>query len=159
MKRKITAIVLLCAILTLLLAGCGAGPVNKPAMKSGAAAFTVTGSCQAVLNGSTLTVSGTSNIEDGAMATISVYSASGSMVEIVNVAKSGDNLKHDFTVTSKWPDAVYGFVTFDTYQAGTQPQKILDLYGSQFENLQGSSTVWDTHGVAAVFQSELVKIR
>jgi hypothetical protein len=129
-------------------------------MSPGASAFTVTGSCKAELNGSTLTVSGTSNIADGTLGTISVYSANGKQIELVTVTKSGDNLKHDFTVTAQWPDEVFGFITFDTYQAGTQPDNIQALYGSKFENLQGQYVNWDTsHGVAAVFQSDLVKIR
>lgn len=161
MKRKITAVALLCAILIMLLAGCGAGPINRPTMKPGAVAFEVTGNCKAELNGNTLTVSGTSNLADGTLATISVYSVNGIQIELVPVTKSGDNLKHDFTVTDKWPDEVYGFLTFDVYQAGTQPQGILQQYGNQFENLQGSkdNITWDTHGVAAVFQSDPVKVR
>ncbi len=159
MKRKITAVILLCAILVTLLAGCGAASINKPTMKPGATAFEVTGSCEAELQGSTFTVSGTTNLADGILATISVFSPEGKLVETVNFTKSGDTLKHDFTVTEKWPDEAYGFITFDTYQAGTQPQNILDLYGSQLENLQGSNVIWENHGMAAVFQSELVKIR
>jgi hypothetical protein len=159
MKRKITAVALLGAILVLMLTGCGGGTINRPTMKPGAAAFSVTGSCKAELQGTTLTVSGVSNIADGTLATISVYSPDGKQIEIATIAKSGDNLKHDFTVTSKWPDEVYGFLTFDNYQAGTQPQNIQDLYGSQLENLQGSNVVWDTHGAAAVFESDAVKIK
>lgn len=151
---------MLCAIAVMLLAGCGSSQITRPSMKAGAAAFAVTGSCQADLNGNVLTVSGSSNLSDGILATISVYGGNGKMVEIVNVAKSGDNLSHEFTVSDSWPDEVYGFITFDTYQAGAQPQPIQDLYGSKFENLQGKNVVWDNmHGCAAVFGSELVQVR
>ena len=159
MKKKIIAIAILTAMIIILFAGCSAGPVERPAMKTGATAFNVTGSCQGVLNGNILTVSGTSNIADGTFGTISVYSADGKLVETATIVKSGANLTHDFTVTDAWPSEVYGFVSFDTNQSGTQPQAILDMYGAQFENLQGTDTLWDTHGVAAVFQSDIVKIR
>jgi hypothetical protein len=160
MKRKILAIVLLTAVIVALLTGCtGSAPVNRPAMKSGAAAVEVTGSCEAVLNGNVLSVKGESNIADGTLGTISVYDTQGREVETVKVTKQGDNLSYDFAVTEKWPDEVFGFITFDTRQAGTQPQEIQALYGSKFENMQGPNTLWDTYGVAAVFQSEIVKIK
>lgn len=160
MKRKILAIVLLMAVTVVFLAGCGSSaPLKRPAMKSGATAFEVTGSCEAVLNGNVLTVKGESNLADGTLGTISVYNTNGEEVEKVDVTKQGDNLSHDFTVTEKWPAEVYGFISFDTRQAGTQPQEIQSLYGSKFENLQGPNTLWDTYGVAVVFQSEIIKIK
>lgn len=160
MKRKILAIVLLMAMIVTLLAGCGASaPLNRPSMKEGAVAFDVTGSCEAVLSGNVLTVSGESNIADGTLGTISVYNSDGNMVESVNVTKQGDNLSHEFAVTDKWPSQVYGFITFDTKQSGTQSPGIQALYGSKFENIQGTNTLWNSYGVAVVFQSELIKIK
>ena len=160
MKRKILAIVLLTAMVVIVLAGCGgSAPVNRPSMKEGAVAFDVTGSCEAKLNGKVLTVSGESNLADGTLGTISVYNSNGIAVESVNVTKQGDNLSHEFAVAENWPSQVYGFITFDTKQSGTQSQQIQSLYGSKFENLQGPNTVWNSSGVAVVFQSELIKIK
>ncbi len=160
MKRKILAIVLLTAMMVTLLTGCGGGaPLNRPSMKEGATAVTVTGSCEAVLNGNVLTVKGESDIADGTLGTISVYNSSGETVQSVGVTKQGDNLSYDFAVTEDWPAQVYGFITFDTKQSGTQSPEIQNLYGSKFENIQGENTLWDTYGVAVVFQSELVKIK
>lgn len=160
MKRKILAIVLLTAMIVILLAGCtGGAELKRPSMSAGAVSVEVTGSCNAVLNGNVLTVSGESDIADGTLGTISVYNTNGNEVETVIVTKQGDNLSHDFTVTDKWPSQVYGFITFDTKKAGTQSEAIQVLYGSKFENLQGSNTLWDSYGVAVVFQSELVKIK
>ncbi len=161
MMKKIAvmgAIVLVCA---LVLAGCGgSAEIAKPAMKEGATPFTAEGSCEAALNGSVLTVSGTSNLMDGTNGIISVLSADGTTVADNKFTKSGDAISHDFAIDEDWPEVVYGFISFDTQQADSQPKEVTEVYGKKFENIEGDSknVIWDMKGVIVVFQSEAITI-
>jgi hypothetical protein len=150
------------AMLIILLTGCmGGAKLDRPSMSEGATSYEITGSCNAVLNGDILTVSGECDIVDGTYGTISVYSVDGDELANEVVIKTGDNLTYDFTVDEDWSDDVYGFITFDTVQAGTQPDAVLAMYGKSFENITGdvNNIVWDSHGIAVVFQSEMVTVR
>lgn len=161
MKRKTIAVAIIMAMIIISLTGCfgGGAKLDRPTMSAGAASYEVTGSCQAALNGDVLTVSGTCDIADGTYGTISVYSIDGEELASEVIVKTGDNLTYDFAVAGNWPDQAYGFITFDTTQAGTQPDGILAMYGKKFENITGPGVVWDSHGNAVVFQSELVNLR
>ena len=140
--------------------GCGGNvsEIAKPQPGEGAQVFTVEGSCEAVLQGGTLTVSGTTNLMDGVNGVIKVMGSDGSTVEEVNFTKQGEAITHTFTVEEDWPDKVYGFVSFDTQQSKQQPKDVRELYGSKFENLEGESILWDSKGVMVVFQSAEVEI-
>ncbi len=161
MKRKTIAVAIIMAMIIITLTGCfgGGAELKRPEMSEGATSYEITGSCQAALSGDILTVSGECDIADGTYGTISVYSINGEELDSVVIVKTGDNLTHDFTVQDEWSDQVYGFITFDTVQAGTQPDAILAMYGKEFENITGENVVWDSHGIAVVFQSELVDVR
>jgi len=161
MKRKTIAVAVILAMIIIALTGCfgGGAKLDRPSMSAGAASYEVTGSCEAVLNGDVLTVSGKCDIADGTYGTISVYSTSGEELANEVIVKTGDNLKHDFTVQDNWSDQVYGFITFDTKQAGDQPEAILAMYGKKFENISGEGVVWDSHGIAVVYQSEIITVR
>ena len=161
MKRKTIAVAVLTAMIIILLTGCfgGGAKLDRPTMSPGAASYEITGSCEAALSGNVLTVGGQCDIADGTYGTISVYATNGEEVEKVVVVKTGDNLTYDFTVQENWTDQVYGFITFDTKQAGDQPEAILAMYGKKFENISGANVVWDSNGVAVVFQSELITVR
>lgn len=161
MKRKTIAVAIILAMIIISLTGCfgGGAKLDRPTMSAGAMSYEVTGSCQAALNGNVLTVSGQCDIADGTYGTISVYGTNGEELASEVIVKTGDNLTHDFIVQDNWSDRVYGFVTFDTVEAGTQPDAILAMYGKKFENITGSNVVWDSHGIAVVFQSDIVTVR
>lgn len=161
MKRKTIAVAIILAMIIIALTGCfgGGAKLDRPTMSEGAASYEVTGSCEAALNGDVLTVSGQCDIADGTYGTISVYATNGEELASEVIVKTGDNLTYDFTVQDNWTDQVYGFITFDTVQAGDQPEAILAMYGKKFENITGANVVWDSHGIAIVFQSDLVTVR
>jgi hypothetical protein len=160
MKRKTIAVAVIVAMIIITLTGCfgGGAELKRPEMSEGATAYEITGNCEAALNGEVLTVSGACDIADGTYGTISVYSINGEELDSTVIVKTGDNLTYDFTVEDKWSGEVYGFITFDTVQAGTQPDAILAMYGKKFENITGENVVWDSHGNAVVFQSEIITL-
>ncbi len=161
MRKKFAVVLIMIAVLTLFILGCGGtANISKPAMAEGATAFVAEGSCTATLNGNVLNVSGTANLMDGTNGIIRVLSADGTLVDEQKFTKSGESISHDFAVTEEWPEVVYGFITFDTESADSQPDEVELAYGRNFQNIEGDSenVIWDAAGVMVVFQSEEVVI-
>ena len=160
--KKALLVTMILLFVVMAFAGCGGTvEIKKPAPDEGATMFEVEGNCEAVLNGDILTVSGTTNLMDGTNGTISVLNSDGMVAEEVKFTKDGDQISHDFTVSNDWNDIVYGFITFDTQQADKQPDAVTEVYGKNFENLEGPAecVIWDLKGVIAVFQSEEITIK
>lgn len=158
MKKKLTVLLVIVLAAVTVFTGCGgAQEIKRPAPTGDT--FEVTGSCKAELQGDTLVVTGETNLMDGTNGVISVLNSNGTRIEQQKITKQGDNLKAEFTVGSDWPEKVYGFIMFDTQKSDGQPAEVTKVYGKKFENLTGPDTIWDQHGVIAIFQSEAVKIK
>ncbi|WP_147554014.1 hypothetical protein [Christensenella timonensis] len=158
MKKKLILLLAVTMVAAFIFSGCnGAQEIKRP--EPDGTTTEATGSCQAVLNGDTLTVSGETNLMDGTNGIISVLNANGITLEQQKITKNGDNLTWDFKVVDEWPEVVYGFITFDTQKADGQPDEVKKAYGNKFQNLTGKHTIWDQKGVIAVFQSEEVKVK
>lgn len=160
--KKTFGIIIVVMMCVVLLSGCGGTPaLNRPQPAEGAKTFAVEGGCEAVLNGNTLTVSGTTNLMDGTNGVITVLNSNGTRAAQEKFTKQGDSISHDFVVGEEWGDVVYGFIAFDTQNADKQPAEVTDVYGKKFENLTGSeeNIIWNTKGIIAIFQSEAVTIR
>jgi hypothetical protein len=133
-------------------------------MSEDATQVSVDGSCEIAVNGDKITVSGETNVMDGAMLHISVVSQDGMIVDYVKMTKSGDQISQDFMITSeKYDDtvkAVTGYITCAPTLYGQQPQAIYDAYGKKFENLDApeGEMVWNGDGVVVVFGSESVDL-
>ncbi len=164
-RFKIAVAAILLVSLTVLMAGCGgAASVPKPTMSENATPVSVDGSCEMSLDGDTITVSGETSLMDGALLHISVVSQDGMIVDYVTMTKSGDQVSHEFTISSeKYDDtvkAVTGFITCAPSQYGEQPEAIYASYGKKFENLQApeGDIVWNGGGVVVLFASESVEL-
>lgn len=163
-RFKIAAAAILVVLLAAMMAGCGSVTIAKPQMSENATQVSVDGSCEIALNGDTLTVSGQTSIMDGALLHVSVVSQDGMIVDYVTITKNGDQLSHDFKITSEKYDetvkTVTGFITCAPTLYGQQPEAIYAAYGKKFENLQASEgdIVWNGDGVVAVFSSESVDL-
>ncbi len=158
MKKKLVLLLMVTIAAALIFTGCnGAQEIKRPAADG--TTTEATGSCKAVLNGDTLTVSGETNLMDGTNGIISVLNANGIMIEQQKITKNGDNLTWDFKKTDEWPEVVYGFITFDTQKSDGQPDAVKNAYGNKFQNLTGEHTIWDQKGVIVVFQSDEVKVK
>ncbi len=163
-RFKIVAAAILVVLLAAMMAGCGSVTIAKPQMSEDATAVMVDGSCDIALNGDTLTVSGETSIMDGALLDISVVAQDGMIVDHVKMTKNGDQVSHDFKITSEKYDetvkAVTGFITCAPTLYGQQPEAIYAAYGKKFENLQApeGDIVWNGDGVVAVFSSESVDL-
>ena len=161
--KKMILILTSIMVVAMLFTACSSGPVEiaKPQPSEGATMFTAEGNCEAALNGNVLTISGTANLMDGTNGIISVINADGTMAEEFKFTKESSELSHDFEVADDWQDVVYGYITFDTQQAKSQPSEVTEVYGKKFENIQGpeSNVIWDTKGVIVTFRSGEVKVR
>lgn len=163
-RLKITAAAILVVLLAVFMAGCGSVSTPKPTMSENATPVSVDGSCEIALNGDTLTVSGETNVMDGALLHLSVVSQDGMIVDYVTMTKNGDQMSHDFKVSSEKYDetvkAVTGFITCAPTLYGQQPEAVYASYGKKFENLQGpeGNIVWNGDGVVVLFASQSVDI-
>lgn len=161
-KIIVTAVMLI--LLVAISAGCGSVTISKPEMAENATAVSVDGSCQISVNGDKITVSGETNILDGALLHISVVSQDGMIVDYVTMTKNGDSFSHDFTITSdKYDDTIKvitGYITCAPTLYGQQPQAVYDAYGDDFENVEPpeDDLVWNRDGVVIVFGSESVEL-
>lgn len=157
MKKRLVGVLMVFVIMCLC--ACARTPnLTKPAVAEGAKPVEVEGSCEAVLQGSTLEVSGNCNLMDGTNGIIRVLSADGSKLAEQKFTKNGPDMAQTFQVKDDWPEVVYGFISFDTQDADSQPKEVLEAYGKRFENLEGKDVIWDLKGIIAVFQSEAVEI-
>ena len=160
MKKKLVLLLVIIITAVTIFAGCGgAQEIKRPKPEEGKITVEVTGSCEAVLNGDTLTVSGQTNLMDGTNGIISVLNANGITLEQQKITKNGDNLTWDFKVTEEWPEVVYGFITFDTQKSDGQPSEVKEAYGSKFQNLTGKDTIWDQKGVIVIFKSDEITVK
>ncbi|MEF9988091.1 MAG: hypothetical protein RR632_02455 [Christensenella sp.] len=158
MKKKLIALFITVIAAVTIFTGCGgAQDIKKP--EATGTMVKITGSCKAELKGSTLTISGTSDIMDGTNGIISVLNSNGTRVAQQKITKQGDNLKAEFAVTEDWPQTVYGYIMFDTQKSDGQPAEVKKVYGDKFQNLEGEDIIWDKAGVIVIFGSEAVKIK
>jgi len=164
-RFKIAAAAILVVLLVVLMVGCGPISVPKPTMSANATTVSVDGSSEISVNGNTITVSGETDLLDGALLHISVVSQDGMIVDYVTMTKNGDQVSHDFTITSeKYDDtvkAVTGFISCAPTLYGKQPEAIYASYGNKFENLEAADKgdiVWNKDGIVVLFASESVDL-
>jgi len=164
---RILAVTASALMLVMMLTGCsGGGTVKAPEMKEGAAEVTVTGSCDLVIDGDTITVSGETDLMAGTIICVSVESQNGMTLDSVNFpigedGKISQNFtkaadKYDETVTS-----VIGHIACAPRLYGAQPTAVYEKYGSKLENiaLDGQNVLWNSNGKMVVFASEMVDLK
>jgi hypothetical protein len=157
-KKSFIIFVAVCtAILSLLLSGCGAAAIARPTPDPGAQLVKITGSCDITVNGNVITVSGTTNIMDGAMIYISVLGQNGMTLDKATIKKSGDQISQNFTMDDKYEkiNAITGFITCAPRLYGTQDD-LYKTYGNKFENIDAPNDnyQWDNEGKVIIFQSK-----
>lgn len=156
-----TVYVVLAILLAVSLTSCARMPqLAKPSRDPDAEPVEVTGLCTAELvnGGQAVRVSGSCNLMDGTNGIVSVLNANGSTIAKQKFTKESDDLTFEFPVDDKWPQTVYGFISFDTQQCDKQPDEVTKAYGKKFQNLDGPDVIWDAKGLVAVFQSEALEI-
>lgn len=155
-KFAVAALILLVAA---LLAGCGAPAINRPAPTVGANMVSVSGSCEIAMEDGYITVSGETDVMDGALVHLSVVSQDGMIVDSVKFTKSGDAVSHRFAITAdKYDESikmVTGFITCAPSLYGQQPEGVYNVYGKSFENIEGEF-LWNNDGIIVLFASEMV---
>lgn len=165
MKRfKIIAAVVMVLALTAMAAGCGASAVTKPQPSGGVMAAKVSGSCTIEVSGDTVTVTGETDIMDGAIIHVSIVSQDGMIVDSVAGPKQGDTVTREFKITGdKFDDSVKsvtGYIACAPTLYGTQPDAVYSAYGKKFENVEApeGDLVWNSSGVIIVFGSESAEL-
>ncbi len=165
MKRFIKAAALFTALAVVLTAaGCGSVDLSKPKSSTEGAAVSVTGSCDIAVNGDKITVSGTTDILDGAILYISVLSQDGKTRDSVKITKAGGEISQEFAITAeKYDDSVKsvtGYITCAPSLYGNQPDNVYTAYGRKFENVTApeGDLVWNKDGVIIVFGSKSVDL-
>ena len=159
---KIFAVISTVILLTMALAGCGGGrTLQKPAMQEGAVAVEVTGSCDIKLENGVITVSGETNLMNGAIVYISVEAQNGITLDSRKSIVGGESISEDFVVSGdKYDDSVKtitGHITCAPRLYGNQNPDILNVYGSKFENIQSEGNlIWDSTGCFVVFGSKTI---
>ncbi len=159
---KIFAVISAVILLTMALAGCGGGgALHKPAMQTGAVAVEVTGSCDIKLENGVITVSGETNLMNGALVYISVEAQNGITLDSRTTIVGGESISEDFIVSDdKYDDSVKtitGHITCAPRLYGNQNPDIYNAYGSKFENIQSEGNlVWDAAGCFVVFGSKTI---
>ena len=161
MAKKLVSIVLIVVAIMIVLTSCSAAVATRPEPAEGAATYTVTGECNAVVEGDKIIVTASSDIAPGTKGTLSVYSVVGKELALQNIEQEKVNgeIKAEFQIQDNWADDVYAFLVFDNDQSGSQNDEIKEKYGKSFENIKGDNIVWSSKGVAVVFQSDSVSIR
>lgn len=155
-KFAVVAMILLSVV---LLSACGASAITRPVPTVGAAMVSVSGSCEIALEDGFITVSGETDIMDGALIHLSIVSQDGMIVDSVKFTKNGDAVSHRFTVTAdKYDDSIMkvtGFITCAPSLYGAQPEGVYNVYGKDFENIEGDF-LWNNDGIIILFASEMV---
>lgn len=150
-------LILVCICLAAALAGCGAVVLTRPAKSDGAASVAITGSCNMSLENGVITITGQTNIMDGALLQIAVVGQDGLTVDSKVITKSGDQISQSFNISEKYKDikTVFGFITCAPSQYGAQPDGVYNSYGRKFENITADNDnyQWDGGGNIIIFQS------
>lgn len=159
---KIIVMVLCLAAAAALFSGCGSVQLAKPTPRGGVASFSITGSCDISIEGNVLTVSGETNIMDGAFINVSVMGQNGMTVDSVNIVKSGDSISQKFEISDKYKDIVKikGYITCAPTQYGKHPDEVYNSYGEQFEYITASTDnyIWGKDGIVVLFDSEMIDV-
>lgn len=160
-RFKIYGVAVMVLLAAALLAGCGAPALPRPTPSAGAAPVRVSGSCEITVGDGVITVSGETDIMDGALMHVSVVSQAGMIVDSVTFTKNGDTVSKDFSITpAKYDETVQkvaGYITCAPSLYGAQPQSVYDAYGKKFENID-SGFVWNNDGVVVLFGSKIVDL-
>jgi hypothetical protein len=158
-------VVAVCLIaFVMVLTGCGAVSIEKPKIVAGAQMIEITGSCEIAVSGNTITVSGETNIMDGALLDISVVGQDGIVRQHEKITKNGDSFSVDFTMTDEIYDdsvkSVVGYMTFAPKYYGSQPDEVYQAYGDEFGLIDAGdgNYTWDSNGIIVMFASEMVPL-
>jgi hypothetical protein len=152
---------LLSALLIIIaLAGCGSiSSLAKPAPTEGAATHAVTGSCTISKNGDVFTVSGTTDIMNGALIDISVVAQDGTVIANKTITKTQDAISEQFTITAEQLSSVKdlrGYICCAPSFYGKQTVEVFGAYGNKFENITANAEdmVWNNEGIVLTFASD-----
>ena len=162
-KYKSFAVIVCIGVLVIMLAGCGSVSLPRPEALEGAPTFEVTGSCDISIDGDVITVSGETDIMDGALIDISVVGQDGMVIEHEKITKSGDTMSHEFVITDELysgVDSVVGYITFAPKTFGNQLDAVYETYGDDFEYIDAGegNYIWDKNGIIVLFASEMVQL-
>ncbi|MDD5017273.1 MAG: hypothetical protein PHO15_04135 [Eubacteriales bacterium] len=156
---KIILLVLSLILVTAVFAGCGAAALARPETLVGDPTYNVTGNCDLEINDGVITVSGQTDLMDGALLCISVNAQSGTLLDFVTITKSGDEISQDFIMTDEIYDesvvSVMGFILCVPKTYGEQPEYIYNTYGDDFRFIHYEGEIWDRDGIIVRFASDL----
>jgi hypothetical protein len=152
---KYIAVLLFAAMSLILFSGCaGTVELKQPPVDSGVTAIEVKGTCTIEKTGSTIKVSGDSNLMDGVIVKFTVDSFNGVELASKTFTKSGDNGSAEFAIDPSWKGIVYGSMVCSPNGAGDQSKEVFAKYGQKFQNIRGNNVIWDANGNIFVAQSE-----
>lgn len=159
---KIVVVVLLLASTLAILSGCGSAQLAKPTPQGGVASFKVTGSCDISISKDTVTVSGETDIMDGAYINISVVAQDGMTIDTVNLVKSGNKISQTFTMGDKYKDAgrIKGYISCAPTLYGKQTDAVFSSYGKKFEYIiaDKDNYLWQSDGIIILFGSDMIDV-
>ncbi len=159
---KIIVLVLAIAAAAAVFSGCGTVQLEKPKALEGVTTFPVTGSCEIEVKGSVVTVSGETDIMDGAFINISVIAQNGMTIDSVTIVKSGNRITQDFALSDKYEGAskVKGYITCAPALYGRQPDNVYKNYGDTFEYIEADEEnyIWGKEGIIVLFGSDMAEL-
>lgn len=151
-------LVLFVVIIAASFSACSSPVLSRPLPSPGVTTIKINGSCDISINNNVVTVSGQTDIMDGAILQIAVLGQNGMTLDSVIITKSGDQISHDFTITDKYKGvtAVTGFITCMPKLYGNQPDAVYKAYGNKFENVDAAQ--WNAEGNIIIFQSKTIDL-
>ncbi|MGI5850161.1 MAG: hypothetical protein ACOX8Q_08905 [Christensenellales bacterium] len=159
---KISVVCLCLALSVAILAGCGSVSLSKPTPLADVPTYPVTGKCDIVVNGDTITVLGQTDLMNGVFLNISVVAQNGMTVDSVTITKNGDQVSQDFKITDKYEnvDSIIGYITCAPTLYGNQPENVDKIYGDNFEYIEATkdNSVWNSDGVIVLFASDMTEL-
>lgn len=159
-SKKMLAVLFTAVFVITALAGCGGvSSLARPTPDPSASLLPVTGSCAISKNGDVFTVSGTTDIMNGALIHISVVAQDGTAIHQTTITKVQNEISEQFTITAEQLKDVVdlkGYISCAPSYYGKQPNEVYDAYGKQFQNIinDTDTAVWTTEGVLIMFASD-----
>ena len=167
MRNKLLMKTITAAIAVLMIifaAGCGSTLLTRPQPLAGVPTHLITGECEISVDGEQITVSGTTDIMDGAQIHVSVVAQNGMVIDHNIFTKNGDEISRTFTISADKYEGVKqitGYITCAPSMYGAQPQNVIDAYGKKFEQIdvETKDNIWNNDGIVVLFASETIDIQ
>ncbi len=132
--------------------------IKKPARPDDAVICNLSGSIETVLDYEKITVKGKTNLMNGTVAKVSIFSSDGNELVSEKITIDGENFAVCFDKPADFSGNVYGFLSCSYTKNGDQPKEVIKEYGKNFLNIDGENVIWNSREYMFVLMSETVEL-